>query len=63
MGSKTCNQNIGMSKSIIFFIFPYMIMYILFIYSCDVAKMVIIHKKITTFGYRQVCSWKFFYIF
>jgi hypothetical protein len=23
-------------------------------YFCDVAKMVIIHKKIATFGYKQV---------
>jgi hypothetical protein len=29
-------------------------MYKLFIYFCDVVKMVIIHKKIATFGYRQV---------
>ncbi len=25
-----------------------------FIYFCDIAKMVIIHKKITTFCYKQV---------
>jgi hypothetical protein len=35
------------------FIFPNMIRYNLFIYFCDV-KMIIIHKKIATFGYRQV---------
>jgi hypothetical protein len=26
----------------------------LFIYFCDIAKMVIIHEKIATFGYRQL---------
>jgi len=36
------------------FIFPNMIRCKLFIYFCDVVKMVIIHKKIAIFGYRQV---------
>jgi len=36
------------------FIFPNMISYKLFIYLFDVAKMVIIHEKIATFGYKQV---------
>jgi hypothetical protein len=39
---------------IISFYFPNMIRYNLLIYFCDVAKMVIIHKKIATFGYRQI---------
>ncbi len=36
------------------FIFPNMIRYNYFVYFCDVAKMVIIHKKITTYGYRKI---------
>jgi len=36
------------------FIFPNMIKYYLFIYFCNVAKMVIIHKKIAIFGYKQI---------
>jgi hypothetical protein len=31
-----------------------MIGYKVFIYFCDVVKIVIIHKKIATFGYRQI---------
>jgi hypothetical protein len=31
-----------------------MIRYKLFIYFCDVTKMIIIHKKIATFGYKLV---------
>jgi hypothetical protein len=31
-----------------------MIRYKFYIYFCDVVKMVIIHKKIATFGYKQV---------
>jgi len=36
-----------------FFIFPHMIRYNLFILFFDVAKMVIIHMKFPTFGYKQ----------
>jgi len=36
------------------FIFPYMIMHNFLIYFYNVVKMVIIHKKIITFSYRQV---------
>ncbi len=33
--------------------FPNMIRYDFLIYFCDVVKIVITHKKIATFGYRQ----------
>jgi hypothetical protein len=36
------------------FIFSNKIKYYLFIYIFDVVKMVIIHKKVTTFGYTRV---------
>ncbi len=36
------------------FMFLDMIGYNLFIYFCDVAKIIINYKKIATFGYRQV---------
>jgi hypothetical protein len=36
------------------FYFPNMIKYNVLLYFCNVAKMAIIYKKTTTFGYRQV---------
>jgi hypothetical protein len=47
---KTCPIFIELQISI----FPNMMRYKLFIYFCDVVKMAIIHKKVATFGYKQV---------